>query len=79
MVQNDLGVKTIYFVVTKRERALLGLQSIASNICRGLIQRPLDLAIIEPKHELSGNHGDGCENDQYLQQGKHDWGFNQTG
>lgn len=51
MVQNDLGVKTIYFVVTKRERALLGLQSIASNICRGLIQRPLDMAIIEPKHE----------------------------
>jgi hypothetical protein len=37
------------------------------------------MAIIEPKHELSGNHGDGCENDQYLQQGKHDWGFDQTG
>lgn len=51
MVQNDLGVKTIYFVVTKRERVLLGLQSIASNIYRGLIQRPLDKAIIEPKRE----------------------------
>jgi hypothetical protein len=66
-------------VLTKRERTLLGLQSNASNIYRGLIQRSLDMVIIEPKHEHSGKHGDRCENDQYLQQDKHGWGFDQTG
>jgi hypothetical protein len=37
------------------------------------------MVIIEPKHEHSGKHGDRCENDQYLQQDKHGWGFDQTG